>query len=69
MHYILVLMYVFDFSPNVIHYVLILMYVFYFSPNLTWRDVQHLIVLTSAKNDFSDTYSSWAKNGATKECK
>ena len=52
-------MYVLHFSPNVL----------YFSPNLTWRDVQHLIVLTSAKNDFSVTYSSWAKNGATKECK
>ena len=51
------------------HYVLVLMYVFYFSSNLTWRDVQHLIVLTSAKYNFAVNYSSWAKNGANKECK
>ena len=33
--------------------------------NLTWRDVQHIIVLTSRKNDASD--SSWGVNGAGHE--
>ncbi|CAG2222110.1 FURIN [Mytilus edulis] len=27
------------------------------NPNLTWRDVQHLIVLTSSRKGFNDTYS------------
>ena len=30
--------------------------------NLSWRDVQEIIVLTSKKNDLSDT--SWGANGA-----
>ena len=51
------------------YYILVVMYALWFSPNLTWRDVQHLIVLTSAKNNFSVPYASWAKNGANKECK
>ncbi|VDI83698.1 Hypothetical predicted protein [Mytilus galloprovincialis] len=37
------------------------------SPNLTWRDVQHLIVLTSTRKGFNDTYSDWSVNGANKE--
>lgn len=37
------------------------------NPNLTWRDVQHLIVLTTSRSGFSDTYSSWQTNGAGKE--
>lgn len=37
------------------------------NPNLTWRDVQHLIVLTSTRNGFSDKYSNWATNAAGKE--
>ncbi|VEP14708.1 putative Furin [Hyella patelloides LEGE 07179] len=32
------------------------------NPNLTWRDVQHLLVNTAAKNDSSD--SDWKENGA-----
>lgn len=32
------------------------------NPNLTWRDVQHLLVLTSTKN--SPTDSDWKTNGA-----
>ena len=31
------------------------------NPNLTWRDVQHVLVETSRKNDASD--SSWTTNG------
>lgn len=46
---------------------LLLVY-FLFSPKLTWRDIQHLIVLTTTKSGFSDTYSSWQTNGAGKEC-
>ncbi|CAG2222108.1 unnamed protein product [Mytilus edulis] len=34
---------------------------------LTWRDIQHMIVLTSSRNGFTDSYSSWATNGAGKE--
>ncbi|VDI45925.1 Hypothetical predicted protein, partial [Mytilus galloprovincialis] len=34
---------------------------------LTWRDIQHLIVLTSSRNGFTDSYSSWATNGKGKE--
>ncbi|XP_076095778.1 proprotein convertase subtilisin/kexin type 6-like [Mytilus galloprovincialis] len=37
------------------------------NPNLTWRDVQHLIVLTSSRKGFNDTYSDWSVNGANKE--
>ncbi|VDI61786.1 minor extracellular serine protease Vpr, partial [Mytilus galloprovincialis] len=37
------------------------------NPNLTWRDVQHLIVLTSSRKGFNDTYSDWSVNGAKKE--
>lgn len=37
------------------------------NPKLTWRDIQHLIVLTTTKSGFSDTYSSWQTNGAGKE--
>ncbi len=35
------------------------------NPNLTWRDVQHLLVQTSRKNDASD--SGWSTNGAGHE--
>ncbi|XP_052106649.1 neuroendocrine convertase 2-like [Mytilus californianus] len=35
--------------------------------NLTWRDVQYIIVLSSAIYDLNDTYSSWQTNGAYKE--
>ncbi|XP_076100714.1 proprotein convertase subtilisin/kexin type 6-like isoform X2 [Mytilus galloprovincialis] len=34
---------------------------------LTWRDIQHMIVLTSSRNGFTDSYSSWGTNGAGKE--
>lgn len=34
--------------------------------NLTWRDIQHLIVLTSNSNGFSDTYYNWTVNAAGK---
>ncbi|CAG2194546.1 FURIN [Mytilus edulis] len=34
---------------------------------LTWRDIQHMIVLTSSRNGFNDSYASWGKNGAGKE--
>ncbi|XP_071160494.1 furin-like [Mytilus edulis] len=37
------------------------------NPNLTWRDIQHLIVLTSNRNGFNDTYDAWSINGAKKE--
>ncbi|XP_076100234.1 neuroendocrine convertase 2-like isoform X1 [Mytilus galloprovincialis] len=37
------------------------------NPNLTWRDIQHLIVFTSNRNGFNDTYSEWSINGANKE--
>ncbi|CAC5358763.1 Neuroendocrine convertase 2,Furin-like protease 2,Proprotein convertase subtilisin/kexin type 4,Furin,Furin-like protease 1, isoform 1-CRR,Furin-like protease kpc-1,Proprotein convertase subtilisin/kexin type 5,Endoprotease bli,Furin-like protease 1, isoforms 1/1-X/2 [Mytilus coruscus] len=37
------------------------------NPYLTWRDVQHLIVLTSSRKGFNDTYSDWSVNGANKE--
>ncbi|CAC5363920.1 FURIN [Mytilus coruscus] len=37
------------------------------NPNLTWRDIQHLIVLTSNRNGFNDTYDNWSINGAKKE--
>lgn len=37
------------------------------NPALTWRDVQHLIVLTSTRNGFTDSYSDWSKNGMGKE--
>ncbi|KAK3592930.1 hypothetical protein CHS0354_011730 [Potamilus streckersoni] len=36
------------------------------NPNLNWRDVQHLIVLTSKKYSLSDSYYSWQLNGAKK---
>ena len=39
------------------------------SPNLTWRDIQHLIVLTSSSSGINVTYSNWKLNGALKECK
>ncbi len=32
------------------------------NPNLTWRDVQHILVETAAKNDLSDP--GWVENGA-----
>lgn len=32
------------------------------NPNLTWRDVQHILVLTADKNDPTDT--GWVNNGA-----
>jgi subtilisin-like proprotein convertase family protein len=35
------------------------------NPNLTWRDVQHILVETSAQNDPTD--SSWTVNGAGNE--
>jgi subtilisin-like proprotein convertase family protein len=35
------------------------------NPNLTWRDVQHILVDTSAQNDPTD--SSWTVNGAGNE--
>lgn len=35
------------------------------NPNLTWRDVQHILVETSAQNDPTD--SGWAVNGAGHE--
>ncbi|XP_063426115.1 proprotein convertase subtilisin/kexin type 6-like [Mytilus trossulus] len=34
---------------------------------LTWRDIQHMIVLTSSRNGFNDSYASWGTNGAGKE--
>ncbi|XP_063426114.1 furin-like protease 1, isoforms 1/1-X/2 [Mytilus trossulus] len=34
---------------------------------LTWRDIQHIIVLTSSRNGFTDSYSSWQTNGKGKE--
>ncbi|CAG2219980.1 FURIN [Mytilus edulis] len=37
------------------------------NPNLTWRDIQHLIVFTSNRSGFNDTYSNWSINGANKE--
>ncbi|XP_063426103.1 neuroendocrine convertase 2-like [Mytilus trossulus] len=37
------------------------------NPNLTWRDIQHLIVFTSNRNGFNDTYSEWSINGANRE--
>ena len=37
------------------------------NPNLTWRDIQHLIVLTSSSSGFNVTYSNWKLNGALKE--
>ncbi|CAG2223078.1 unnamed protein product [Mytilus edulis] len=37
------------------------------NPNLTWRDIQHLVVLTSNKNNFIDTFSDWSLNGANQE--
>ncbi|KAL3861839.1 hypothetical protein ACJMK2_007853, partial [Sinanodonta woodiana] len=36
------------------------------NPNLNWRDVQHLIVLTSKKYSLTDSYYSWQLNGAKK---
>lgn len=37
-----------------------------FSPNLTWRDMQHLTVLTSKRNSLFDPYLKhhWKYNGA-----
>ncbi|XP_063406079.1 furin-1-like [Mytilus trossulus] len=35
--------------------------------DLTWRDIQHLIVLTSNRNSFTDTFSGWSTNGADQE--
>ncbi|CAG2242273.1 unnamed protein product [Mytilus edulis] len=37
------------------------------NPNLTWRDIQHLVVLTSNRNNFTDTFSDWSLNGANQE--
>ncbi|VDH94952.1 Hypothetical predicted protein, partial [Mytilus galloprovincialis] len=37
------------------------------SSNLTWRDIQHLIVLTSNRYLFTDTFSGWSINGADQE--
>ncbi|XP_076084124.1 furin-like protease kpc-1 [Mytilus galloprovincialis] len=37
------------------------------NPNLTWRDIQHLVVLTSNRNNFIDTFSDWSINGANQE--
>ncbi|XP_052106655.1 proprotein convertase subtilisin/kexin type 6-like [Mytilus californianus] len=34
---------------------------------LTWRDIQHMLVLTSTRNGFTDSYSSWKTNGGGKE--
>ncbi|KAL3873141.1 hypothetical protein ACJMK2_036295 [Sinanodonta woodiana] len=36
------------------------------NPNLNWRDVQHLIVLTSKKYSLTDSDYSWQLNGANK---
>ncbi|KAL3861844.1 hypothetical protein ACJMK2_007858 [Sinanodonta woodiana] len=36
------------------------------NPNLNWRDVQHLIVLTSKKYTLRDSYYSWQLNSAKK---
>ncbi|KAL3861834.1 hypothetical protein ACJMK2_007848 [Sinanodonta woodiana] len=36
------------------------------NPNLNWRDVQHLIVLTSKQYTLTDIYYSWQLNGAKK---
>ncbi|XP_052096867.1 furin-like protease kpc-1 isoform X2 [Mytilus californianus] len=37
------------------------------NPNLTWRDIQHLVVLTSNRKNFIDTFSDWSTNGANQE--
>ncbi|CAG2238031.1 FURIN [Mytilus edulis] len=37
------------------------------NPDLTWRDIQHLIVFTSKRSGFNDTYSNWTMNGANRE--
>ncbi|VDI05583.1 furin [Mytilus galloprovincialis] len=37
------------------------------NPNLTWRDIQHIVVLTSNRNNFIDTFSDWSINGANQE--
>lgn len=34
-----------------------------FSPNLTWRDMQHLSVLTSKRNQLHDEVHQWRRNG------
>ncbi|KAL3861696.1 hypothetical protein ACJMK2_007720 [Sinanodonta woodiana] len=36
------------------------------NPNLNWRDVQHLIVLTSKQYNLTDSNYSWQLNGAKK---
>lgn len=33
------------------------------SPNLTWRDMQHLSVLTSKRNQLHDEVHQWRRNG------
>lgn len=37
--------------------------VFSCSPNLTWRDLQHLTVLTSKRNKLHDEVHQWRRNG------
>lgn len=37
--------------------------VFACSPNLTWRDLQHLTVLTSKRNKLHDEVHQWRRNG------
>ncbi|XP_063426108.1 furin-like protease kpc-1 [Mytilus trossulus] len=37
------------------------------NPELTWRDIQHLIVLTSSRNGLNDSIGDWSTNGANKE--
>lgn len=36
---------------------------YHFSPNLTWRDMQHLSVLTSKRNQLHDEVHQWRRNG------
>lgn len=36
---------------------------FHPSPNLTWRDMQHLSVLTSKRNQLHDEVHQWRRNG------
>ena len=43
-----------------------MIYSCYFSPELTWRDMQHLTVLTSKRNHLYDPHNqhNWTINGA-----
>lgn len=38
-------------------------YFYHSSPNLTWRDMQHLSVLTSKRNQLHDEVHQWRRNG------